>query len=99
MVTLKLIAEYGCWPVWEVTAGGRLENLDPSSMPISAALAEELINWAEAFDNTLVYDYPPWPGFADRHAALAWRQLGATLASRLQAELGANRCQVVYEGS
>ncbi len=53
MRTLKLMADYQCWPLWEEG-----ENLDPATLPLSAGLQARLTAWAEAFDASLDWDDP-----------------------------------------
>ena len=87
MRRLKLMADYDCHPLWGTTAD-EIGDIDPASLPISAALVADLAAWAGAFDATLDRDAPARSGFASSEAADAFRTEGARLAERLECELG-----------
>ena len=38
MNAIKLMADYGCWPLWDMTPG-EYGNVDPADVPISAIAA------------------------------------------------------------
>lgn len=84
---LKLMADYDCHPLWGVSADD-LGDVDPASLPISAALVAALAVWAEDYDATLVRDDPAASGFTDAAAEAAFRARGEVLAARLADELG-----------
>jgi hypothetical protein len=50
MTTIKVMADYECWPLWNG------DNLDPDSLPLSTYLREQLAAWAERYDETLLDD-------------------------------------------
>ena len=52
MRRLKLMADYGCHPLWG-TVDPEIGDLDPASLPLSAALVADLAAWAEGFEATL----------------------------------------------
>ena len=85
--TLKLMADYGCFPLWE-TAEGRTLNVDPRELSISQSLKDALDLWAERYDATLYQDDPIRSGFQDADAEAAFRAEGEGLMRRLQTELG-----------
>jgi hypothetical protein len=58
MRTIKVMADYQCFPLWEASPG-EVGNIDPDDLPISHILKERLAAWARAFDATLSMDYPP----------------------------------------
>ena len=87
MRRLKLMADYGCHPLWG-TEADEIGEVDPASLPITRALVADLRRWAEAFDATLDPDDPLRSGFATAAARAAFRHEGARLAERLAAELG-----------
>lgn len=87
MRRLKLMADYGCHPLWGVAAE-EIGDVDPADLPISRALAADLGRWARAYDATLDRDDPVRSGFASPEAAAAFRAEGARLAERLRIELG-----------
>ena len=86
MMRIKLMADYGCWPLWH-DADGEVGNIDPRSLPISEALIIDLHEWAAKLDSSLDWDDPAnseWPeGFLGEFEGQR-----RTLAERLQAELG-----------
>lgn len=88
MRRLKLMADYECHPLWG-TVAAEIGDVDPASLPISAALVADLAAWAAAYDATLDRADPAASGFATDEAAAAFRARGAVLARRLEAELGA----------
>lgn len=84
---LKVMADYGCFPLWDATPTGP-RNLDPSELPISEDLAEELGRWAARYDRTLNRNDPPASGFPTSREHLGFVEEGRHLASRLAKELG-----------
>ncbi len=87
MRRVKLMPDYQCFPLWEA-AGGTVGNIDPSSLPISQTLKDDLVQWAQSFDATLNLDDPAISGFQNIQEENAFIQLGNELGIRLQAELG-----------
>jgi hypothetical protein len=84
---IKLMADYGCHPLWsmdEAYSG----NLDPDALGLSPALAADLAAWAERFEDALDWDNPgvvrDGDGFLARH-----EDEGRALASQLAEELAA----------
>lgn len=88
MRTLKLMADYDCFPLWEASPG-QVGNIDPETLNISAELKGDLAEWARFFDQTLNRDDPANSGFASTEAENAFKMQGRTLGERLQTELGA----------
>lgn len=84
---IKLMADYGCWPLWEASPG-IFGDIDPATLPISDELKAQLRDWAEAYDRTLNQDDPRRSGFPSAADEAAFRRTGALLADRLRAELG-----------
>jgi hypothetical protein len=80
------MADYESFPLWQRDATGTV-NVDPLSLSISSDLAEELLHWATAYDNTLNRSDPLASGFSDPVAEEAFYGRGRKLASRLAAEL------------
>ena len=85
---IKLMADYGCWPLWHGD-DGEVGNIDPRSLPLSKTLIKDLLDWAAKLDNSLDWDDPAnteWPeGFLAEFDGQR-----RTLAERLQAELGSS---------
>jgi hypothetical protein len=88
MRTIKLIAEYSCFPLWEIFDDAAKENLDPRELPISEELKFALFDWADKFDSTLDQNYPPDSCFASKAEEEAFEEEGEMLFQQLQRELG-----------
>lgn len=89
MRTIKLMADYQCFPLWEVSPE-IVGNINPQDLPISSMLKQALMMWAAKFDATLNMDDPVSSGFGSERAANEFREEGDALAQRLQEELGKN---------
>lgn len=87
MRTIKLMADYHCWPLWGVAADD-LGDIDPADLPLSEDLRLRLRRWAAAYDATLVEDDPVRSGFASDAAAAAFEAEGRALGEALATELG-----------
>ncbi len=85
-VRLIVMADYQCWPLWREDI---IDNVDPASLPISEALKLRLLEWAQKFDDILVWDDPASSRFASPEAEAAFEAEGRELASALQLELKA----------
>lgn len=86
-MTVHLMAEYLCWPLWVEPEGDIKHNTDPSKLPISRGLAQAIVAWGDDHDLTLDQEYPPWSGFPDEPTATLWLQRGAELTSDLKQEV------------
>jgi hypothetical protein len=87
MRTLKLMADYQCYPLWEASPG-EVGNIDPNSLPLSTSLQAQLLDWADVYDKTLNWEDPATSGFACVDAVDEFKAQGMRLADRLRAELG-----------
>jgi len=87
MKKIKLMADYGCFPIWHVS-GEEVGDIDPNDLPLSQELKRLLADWALAFDQTLNQDYPPDSGFKSDAEETEFKQQAAQLAERLREELG-----------
>jgi len=92
---IKLMPDYGCFPLWWDSThpawahwGRPLGDIDPASLGISAALAADLLAWAEAFDAALNWDDPAAAPLATPEELRAFDAQAPILAARLAAELG-----------
>jgi hypothetical protein len=79
--------DYYCWPLWEASPG-KIGNIDPDDLEISADLKVRLAKWAKEYDGILVLDDPRLSGFKTREAEEQFRRDGLKLAEDLQSELG-----------
>lgn len=80
---IRLMADYGCWPLWE--EGGI--NLDPGLLPIDDDLRAELHAWSARFDDLLDWDNPAGT-FVDPDEDAGFEAEGRRLAGRLKIALG-----------
>ena len=87
MKTIKLMADYGCFPLWN-TSPSEVGNIDPGTLPLSGALRTDLLEWAKSYDQTLDLNDPLGSGFKSDQEEERFRQRGRMLGERLQAELG-----------
>ncbi len=92
---LKVMADYGCHPLWSMD-DAYSGNLDPEVLGLSPPLVADLAAWAERFEDALDWDNPGTvreeDGFLARHEAE-----GRALAQRLARELaGPGRDVQVY---
>lgn len=89
MRTIKLMADYQCFPLWKASPG-EVGNIDPGSLPISSNLKARLLQWARDFDATLKLDDPASSGFQSEAAKIEFQRVGKELGRQLQSELGAD---------
>ena len=87
MRALKLMADYQCFPLWEISPGA-VGNVDPASLAISSNLIARLNEWAARFDSTLDLDDPMNSGFPSDAAEREFATDGRDLCRALQVELG-----------
>lgn len=92
--TIKLMADYGCSPLWETGAEGG--NVPLEELPLRAELREALRAWADAYDRTLNEAYPPDSGFADTAEEDAFEAEGERIWRALRQELGAEFTVAYY---
>src|SRR5437899_3366550 len=91
---LKLMADYECFPLWEVRKDGT-RNVSPDDLPITAEMRTALHEWAAACDRTLDEDYPPDSVFGSPAEEDAFEAEGRRLWRDLQVQLGAG-WNVIY---
>jgi hypothetical protein len=88
---LKLMPDYQCFPLWREDPT-QPDNIDPSTLPLSAETLSALERWAQAFDARLDLDDPAQgrdipPAEIDafeREGVRLWRQLRKELASEYE---------------
>lgn len=86
--TLKLMADYGAWPLWDSEAPEY--NVDPKTLPLSEETKRRLVAWAQVYDATLNQEYPPDSAFPSQEAERAFRREGSLLMQQLRSELGSD---------
>ena len=89
MRTIKLMADYQSFPLWEASPG-HVGNIDPASLPISDELKNRLMQWASDFDATLNLDDPAYSGFQSEGTRTEFKRIGNKLGERLAKELGSD---------
>jgi len=87
MKMIKLMPDYGCFPLWEDSpeAAG---NINPDTLSLSASLKSALADWAMQYDATLNSDDPLQSGFSSEAEEAAFEQAGQDLLAMLKNELG-----------
>ena len=53
MKTIKLMPDYQCYPLWDMTPG-EYGDLDPMTLPIPELLQSQLMDWARVLDLELM---------------------------------------------
>ncbi|MGO6884178.1 hypothetical protein ACC734_00275 [Rhizobium ruizarguesonis] len=85
--SLKLMAEVQCWAIWDVDT---LDNIDPSTLPISETLAEAINQWSDWFDSIYKLDQPNFQidiSFSSKQEEDQFYDEGWRLLSRLKNEM------------
>jgi hypothetical protein len=85
---IKLMADYGCYPLWDASPETGPGNIDPLQVPLSEGLRRDLMSWAAAYDKTLNSEDPLNSGFKDPEEEKRFAVTASALGSRLQKELG-----------
>ncbi|PHJ58024.1 hypothetical protein VF14_20620 [Nostoc linckia z18] len=93
--TIKLMADYGCYPLWWATSD-RAGDIDPETLLLSKETISRLEKWAEVYDAKLNWENPgDSVGFSSPEAEAAFEDEGISLWKQLQKELAPNY-QVIY---
>lgn len=82
------MADYECHPIWEEFNDG-VDNITPSSLPISENLAERIDAWGDEYDKTLNHDDPASSDFFSKETMVMFEIEGKKLHNELKQELGA----------
>lgn len=86
MQKIKLMADYGCLPLWD---GEDVGEIDPDDLAISALLKSDLMAWADEYDSALNLEDGTLVRFLDKESRRLFNQRGLVLSERLKQELGA----------
>ena len=89
MKVIKLMADYHCYPLWDMSPG-ECGDIAPSEIPISKELQQRLLNWAAIYNETLDQNYPPDSGFKDSEEESKFSNEGKELVECLRNELGSD---------
>lgn len=87
MKKIKLMADYQCHPLWDVSPEG-YGDISPEEFPISSELKDMLRQWAERYDAILNIDDPASSAFKSKEEEKQFISDGYKLARYLQEELG-----------
>lgn len=87
MKKIKLMADYQCYPLWDISTGS-CGDIDPNTLPISNILKRQLNEWSDIFDSTLNIDEPKKSGFKTEEEEKKFKEKGYYLFKALQNELG-----------
>lgn len=82
--SVKVMADYFCEPLW-VSGPDLSSNVLPAELGLSPGLSRDLIQWADAFDNSIDHDNPAVRLWSDEEHA-AHVRLGRSLAVRVARE-------------
>jgi hypothetical protein len=91
---IKLMAEYGCSPIWDITENIS-KNILPENLSISKNLKLDIIKWADMFEQTLNKKYPPDSGFKSLEELNSFEEKAKELIKNLKNELG-NEISIIY---
>jgi hypothetical protein len=91
---IRLMADYICYPLWEMDPSDSYE-IDPRSLPLRQETILRLDHWADIYDGILNMDDPASSGFKTEKDEEDWIQEGVLLWKLLQQELGTDY-QVYY---
>ncbi len=96
MKRIKFIYEYQCWPLWHMDyeIDGEMGNIDPTILPISMQLINQLDEWSKAYDEMFVSNESSDKAFKNFKSFEAFLEKGVVLAKMLQCELG-NEFQII----
>jgi hypothetical protein len=93
MQRIKLMADFDCYPLWDMDDGG---DIAPTDLPLSEGTIERLLNWQNIYDGIIDWDDPASAGFASKQEEIAFEREGISLWHKVQKELG-DDYQVFYK--
>lgn len=93
MEYIKLMPDYGCFPLWHHQSQ-EVGEINPESLGLSPDLCERLACWQNEYDQTLNASDPVISGFGSKEMEVKFVVKGYELALALKKEL--NGTQVVY---
>ena len=85
---IKLMADYGCYPLWEYDEEGLIGDLNPGLLPISQELVDEINHWGDTFEKILCIDNPCESSFHTNQEDEKFKTLGDRIAKKLREEFG-----------
>jgi hypothetical protein len=93
--TIKLMPDYGSWPLWWYKDTDRIGNIDPKTLNLSKWTIERLDAWARRYESYLDMDDPGNSPDQTPEEQQAFEQEGLALWDILQKELN-DKYKVVY---
>lgn len=87
MKIIKLMADYQCHPLWDVSPEN-YGDISPEGLLITSELKDRLREWAERYDAILNINDPASSGFRNEEEEKRFIDDGYKLARLLQDELG-----------
>lgn len=84
---IKLMPDYQCFPLWDMTPG-EYGDLDPKMLPITELLKSQIMDWARVCDGALDMEDSANSGFTTTGAKDAFELEGMRLADQRREELG-----------
>ena len=87
MRNIKLMADYGCFPLWEATEKS-LVNLNPEDLDLPKELSESLDQWASDYEATLNRGNPVISEFSSKEDGHKFEIQGRQLHQKLKKQLG-----------
>lgn len=81
---VKLMADYGAFPLWWLNRRGGGPGIHPDALPLSPELKMRLLAWAAVYDQLAQTNYE-WPS---GQAQAAFIRQGRALLAELREELG-----------
>jgi hypothetical protein len=97
MVSIKVMTDYQCFPLWHYGVG-EVGEVDPSTLPISSTLSSSLMKWAAEYDATLNTEDPANSKFLSPLAESQFIEKGRRLAQELKSELENIEVYYFHEG-
>ncbi len=91
---IKLMADYGCYPLWWESPK-KVDNIDPKTLPLIQETIKRLNKWEEIYNAKLNWEDPANSPDLSAEAEAAFEEEGISLWKQLQTELAPNY-QVVY---
>ncbi|MBW4679621.1 MAG: hypothetical protein KME19_05845 [Microcoleus vaginatus WJT46-NPBG5] len=92
---IKLMPDFGGWPLWEYEDRDLVDNLHPSELPLNEETVKRLLQWQQTYEGIMNWDDPHSAGFASETDRIAFEEEGIRLWQQLQKELG-NDWEVCY---
>ncbi len=92
---IKMMPDYQCFPLWRAGAG-EVGNVNPSTLPLSAATVSALEQWAKVFDGWLNMEDPASTPEVGADEVEEFERKGLELWDIVRRELGFEY-QVIYK--